>query len=370
MSGKLKMAIISLITRRDLDTPLHFFDKIDVLHFYRSAPYGDMSTDEYSENLVNYSDGKDLFEKLVKYSPDFIQGIEPYTFPAGFQEYCAILKYKRKLKTHFFFPMLENRPPEKKFGHILSHLLKIYLKNYASKSDFVIPLNTGAKRNLLDIGIPQAKFKELLWGTWGVDVDEFSPGKEKDERLLLFVGRLDISKGIEYLLEAFKKIAGDFKNLRLNLVGEGPLKEWIASYIKNFNLEGRVMLQGTVKNKNLPEFFRRAALTISPSITTNRWEEQVGMVNIQSIACGTPVVSTLSGAIPEYIRNIREGILVPEKNSEAIAEAVTRLINDSELRRKMGEEGRKHVLDSYDARINIRKAEDFLLDYYGQRGNI
>lgn len=366
MSKKLKMAMISLLVRRDLDSPLNYFEAIEVLHFYRSAPYSDMKADDYRENLINYSSGKDLYVKLEQSSPDFIQGIEPYTFPAGFQEYNTILKIKKDLNIPFFFPMLENRPPEKKFGFILFKLIRMYLKKYASRADFIVPLNDGARRNLKDIGISETKLTNLLWGTWGVNIEEFSPGEQKEDEILLFVGRLDRSKGIVYLLEAFKKLKDDFRNLRLIIAGDGPLKEWIKTYIKVSGLEERVLLQGTVKNRDLPEFFRKAALTVSPSITAKRWEEQVGMVNIQSIACGTPVVSTFSGAIPEYIRHEVDGFLVPERDSQALVEAVSRLLKNSELRRKMGEEGRKYVLERYDARKNVKKAEEFLLGYYGR----
>ena len=156
------------------------------------------------------------------------------------------------------------------------------------------------------------------------------------------------------------------KNLRLIIAGDGPLKDWIKTDVKISGLEERVLLQGTVKNSELPKFFRKAALTVSPSITAKRWEEQVGMVNIQSIACGTPVVSTFSGAIPEYIRHEVDGFLVPERDSQALVEAVSRLLKNSELRRKMGEEGREYVLERYDARKNVKKAEEFLLEYYGR----
>ena len=94
-----------------------------------------------------------------------------------------------------------------------------------------------------------------------------------------------------------------------------------------------MQLLGTVKNRDLPPHFRNADVFIAPSITTHRWEEQVGMTNIQAMASGVPVISTLSGAIPEYVPDGVAGILVPEQDPRALAEAIRRITVDNELHR-------------------------------------
>ena len=85
------------------------------------------------------------------------------------------------------------------------------------------------------------------------------------------------------------------------------------------------------------------------------------MTNIQAMACGIPVISTRSGAIPEYVPDGVAGVLVPERDPEALAEAILQLLSDESLRRKMGEAGRAYAVEHYDARKNVEKAEDQLI---------
>ena len=85
------------------------------------------------------------------------------------------------------------------------------------------------------------------------------------------------------------------------------------------------------------------------------------MVNLQSLACGTPVVTTKSGAIPEYI-NSRVGILVPERDAKALAGAMRRLLSDIKYREKLGAAGRKYILENFDAQKTIQKTERLLLE--------
>jgi len=117
---------------------------------------------------------------------------------------------------------------------------------------------------------------------------------------------------------------------------------------------------GMVKNQDLPALFNNALFTVYPSVTLKRWEEQVGMVNLQSLACGTPVITTKSGAIPEYI-NSKIGILVPERDSKALAEAMRKLLEDEKLRSKLGQAGRQYILENFDAQKTIKKTEEILL---------
>jgi len=358
----MKLFIISLITRRDLQAPLRHFKKIKIIHAYNKAPYNDMDKADMQDCInQQYHGFWDLLMLIKKTKPDIIQGIEPLTFPAGFREYLAILCANIFFKIPYFFPMLENRPVNEKFGKFIGFFLKWYLKIYAHLALFVIPLNKGAVWNLQSINVSEAKMHKILWGCWGLDVDEFKPDeKVQKENSFLFVGRLDESKGIFYLLDAFKEFCKKERSYKLIFVGDGPLSGYIKKYAANHGLENFLELKGIIKNKELPYYFQKSILTISPSITVRRWVEQVGMVNIQSMACGTPVLSTISGAIPEYVPK-QAGILVKERDSVALKEAMDVLVNDKEKLKNMSQFGRQYVLENYDEKESIRKAEEFLL---------
>jgi len=355
-----KLAIISTIVRNDLQEPLRHFKQLEVYHFYQQASYNDMTHEQLRDpRLIHFATPVDLFVKLRRLKPDIIQGNEPYTFPWGFGNICTVYLYSLLTGTPYFFPMLENRPPEIKFGKFLSIIPKFILKTYARKARLIIPLNDGAVRNLKSIGVPESKIKRLMWGCWGVDTTQFKPKQHTPTKKILFVGTLDDRKGISYLLEAMEDVFARHPDATLDIIGDGPLKTDILNTMKKKKWETKVRVLGVMKHKDLPRHFQQATLTVTPSITTKRWAEQVGMVNLQSLSCGTPVISTTSGAIPEYCT--KGSVLVREKSSSALAEAMNRLLTNKQLHHQLSAEGRSHATEMFDASRNIKICEQYVL---------
>ena len=353
-----KLAILTDAIRFDNQAALKFFRQFRVIHFYKSAPYGDLSKKEL-QGTIQYQNSADLENKICQLKPDIIQGAEPYGSKNQLGLCSVAWKVSRKLKIPLIFPMLENRPVKKRFG-ILGPILRKILKIYAQEAKIIFYLNEGAKENLLKADAPQYKLKPLLYGIWGVDTSIFKPIKippqgwqENRVRRILFVGRIDEAKGIAYLLEAWKKIRQEFPMVELMMAGKGPMEERVKG-------ERGVRYLGVVETKSLTKLYNQALFTIYPSVTLKRWEEQVGMVNLQSLACGTPVITTKSGAIPEYV-NEKVGILVPEKDATALAQAMRKLLEDDKLRQKLGRAGREYILKNFDAKKTIEKTEEILL---------
>ena len=85
------------------------------------------------------------------------------------------------------------------------------------------------------------------------------------------------------------------------------------------------------------------------------------MTNLQALACGIPVVTTRSGGIPEYVTE-EVGILVPERNAEALAGAMRKLLDDEKLRKDMGQKAREYILENFDAVKTVEKVEKILLN--------
>jgi glycosyltransferase involved in cell wall biosynthesis len=98
-----------------------------------------------------------------------------------------------------------------------------------------------------------------------------------------------------------------------------------------------------------------------------KWEEQVGTVNMQALACGTPVVSTKSGAIPEYIINGKIGLLAPEKNSQELAKNLLIIINNKKRAKQLSEAGREYALAHYDSKKNIERGEKIINELCHER---
>lgn len=353
---KPKLAILTEAIRFDNQDALKYFTKISPVHFYESAPYGDLKPEELS-GAVQYQNARDLEKKLLALKPDIIQGAEPYGSRKQLKLCRVASRVAKKLNIPLIFPMLENRPPKKRFGPFIGFVVRQYLKKYAHQAKLIFYLNNGAKRNLLEANADPKKLIRLLYGIWGVDTAAFRPNsklKTQNSKLkkILFIGRLDEAKGIPYLMKAWQSIAGDFPVAELVFAGAGALENLIYGE--------RVRKLGMVKNSDLPKLINESLFVVYPSVTLKRWEEQVGMVNLQALSCGVPVVTTKSGAIPEYVID-EVGILVPERDSAALAKAMSKLLTDSNLREKLGVAGRQYILEHFDAQKTVQKAEEILI---------
>jgi glycosyltransferase involved in cell wall biosynthesis len=359
------LAILTEAVRRDNLLPLKFFSKIEIKFFYERAPYNDLEEEDL-KGLVKFNNFSELYNNLLILKPDIIQGSEPYGSKKMFIMSAVAYMAAKKLKIPLIFPVLENRPANKRFKPHVRMIVDWFFKKYIKESKKILYLNKGAKENLLKLNAPESKLIPFLWGIWGVDINEFTTPRTKNYQSkfknLLFVGRLDEAKGIKYLLEAFKIIYKRMPNIKLTIVGDGELKNSVLEFRNKNFLENKIILKGIIKNKDLPSYFQEADLTILPSVTLYNWEEQIGMTNIQSMSCGTPVISTKSGAISEYVPDGKAGILVPERKSEELAKAVIKLLEDNELRKKMGEFARDYSVKNYNAKLNIEKAEAIILD--------
>lgn len=367
MKNKPKLAIITEGLRRDNQKPLRYFYKIKVLHFYYNAPYGH-ETQKDLKGAIKFNGFWDLHKRLVKAKPDIIQGTEPYGSRNMFLFSIASYLAAKKLHIPLIFPFWENRPSEERFGFLKRFLVNWFTKIYINYATLVIYINNGALKNIKKLGIQdQSKLVKFIWGTWGVDIDEFKPSKSpvKDkvkQNIILFVGRIVKEKGIKYLLQAFLKIQKRLPNTKLLIIGSGDLKEYVSRFRTKERLEDKIILKKPVNNEDLPTYFQNATIFCSPAITLPKWAEQVGMTNIQAMACGTPIVSTTSGGIPEYVPNKVAGFLVPERDPDRLASAIIRLLDDDKLRERISAQCVEYARKNYDAQKNIHKAQDIILN--------
>lgn len=362
-----RLAIVSTNTRRDLQDPLKFFSRLDVLHFYRRAEYDDLTQDDWSQELHHYGSPGELESDLVGAHPDIIQGVEPFavsSLPYLWACYSAV----RRTRARLLIVTPENCPIESKYGRVMAFGLSTLLRPYFARAGLVIVLNRGARANLARVGVPPPRVEQILWGSWGVDTNEFSPREktltgmtsETAAPVLLFVGRLHFEKGVFVLLDAFAQVQRTVPNMQLWMIGNGPARVELEA--RAAKMEG-VTFSGTIKNRLLPDYFRQASVFVSPSLTTRRWQEQIGMTNLQAMACGIPIVTTRSGAIPEYVPDGVAGILVQEGNPHALADAILSLFNDFRSAQEMGRRGREYALEHYEVRANVQRAEQLMLDW-------
>lgn len=176
----------------------------------------------------------------------------------------------------------------------------------------------------------------------GVDLEHFSPDvlpleKFNDGRLnLLFVGRLEKRKGLNYLLEAYRQLRNELPDSRLIVVGSST--RWSRQYEKH-PAEG-VVFTGYVPNADLPQYYKSADIVCFPATG----KESFGIVLLEAMAMGKPIVASNIKGYASVLSDGEEGLLVPPADPAGVASAITSLVRDAGLRREMGRRGRETAL--------------------------
>jgi phosphatidylinositol alpha-mannosyltransferase len=195
----------------------------------------------------------------------------------------------------------------------------------------------------------------------GVDIDHFSPDvapieKFNDGKLnILFVSRLEKRKGLNYLIEAFKRVQQEIPNSRLIIVGPGTRLR--RKYEKQVSRDGLkdVIFTGLVSYEELPRYYKTADVFCAPA--TGR--ESFGIILLEAMATGKPIVaSSIEGYASVVTHNV-EGLLVPPGDAEMLARALVSLLTDQALRQEMGAKGRTKALE-----YSWEKVAQNVLNYY------
>ena len=182
-------------------------------------------------------------------------------------------------------------------------------------------------------------------------IDGFNDGKFN----ILFVGRMEKRKGFDYLWKAYKRVKRDIPNCRLIAVGPGVrLRNKYEKRVKRNGLDD-VVFTGYVTYSDLPRYYKTADVVCFPA---TGWES-FGIVLLEAMAIDKPVVASDIAGYASVLTNNAEGILVPPKNEEKLAEALMKMMTDEPLRQQMGARGRPKALEYDWARIARR-----LLDFY------
>ena len=157
-----------------------------------------------------------------------------------------------------------------------------------------------------------------------------------------YIGRMIEDKGVMDLIEALPHCADTVQVLA---AGSGEAQSAFEARARELNVVHRVRFLGAQPLEALPKIMNAIDVLALPSRTTPSWKEQFGRVIIEAHACATPVIGSDSGAIPDVIG--QAGIVVPERNPRALAEALQSLADDPERARQMGEIGRRVVEERY-----------------------
>jgi colanic acid/amylovoran biosynthesis glycosyltransferase len=200
------------------------------------------------------------------------------------------------------------------------------------------------RRKLLEQHFPAEKIRVHYIG---VDTKLFSPGRGEQETTVLFVGRLANRKGAEFLIRAMEDVQREDRGAELVLIGDGPLRGELERRAKRTLRRYRFL--GTQSPQVVREWLDRAAVFCAPSITVRSGEaEAFGMVFAEAQAMQKPVVSFATGGISEAVLHGETGLLAPDRDWRTLAQYLSLLLKNADLRRKFGVAGRQRVLRLFD----------------------
>ncbi len=234
-----------------------------------------------------------------------------------------------------------------------NYFMKKLLVNTFKKADAISVLSEITR---VEIKKLSNKYVHLI--PFGVDINKFGV-KKTDNNGIVKIGTirtLSEKYGVEYLIRAFALVCNSHQNIKLEIVGDGPLRSFLENLTVELGIENKVVFHGFVNQNSsfekyieiLQSFDIFAILSILDS-------ETFGVAAVEASACGIPVVATNVGGLPEVIDSEKSGIIVPPKNVKATAIAFERLISNENLRINMGKNGRLKVENNYNWSTNINQ---------------
>jgi len=200
----------------------------------------------------------------------------------------------------------------------------------------------GELRKLIDVPI------EVIPYTAELPALSAAPrSREGAERSILFVGRLIERKGVRHLVRALG-VVRQSTAARLIVIGDGPERSRLEQLAREVGVASHVEFRGRVSDEELRRAYAAADVFVLPSVLDARQDtEGLGVVLLEAMNYAVPVIASEIGGITDIVQHERTGLLVPPGNEVALGSALSRVLSDAALARRLGEAGREHVRDAF-----------------------
>ena len=241
-------------------------------------------------------------------------------------------------------------------------------------ADKIVAVTERARQALLLEGVPRERIVVI---PSGIDTRRFTPqpknrawlralGLPDDAFYILYVGKMIYSKGVHNLIGAVARLIADpdLVNVpvRLLLVGDGPGRRRLAGLASRLGISSSVRILGSIDYASMPLVYGAADIFVLPSLPVRSWQEQFGVVLVEAMASGRPIISTLSGSIPDVVGDA--GVLVQPGDHWSLYQGMKMLVLDESARQRLGRAARRRAEAMFDARIvsdQMRQLYDDLL---------
>ncbi len=235
--------------------------------------------------------------------------------------------------------------------------LRGFLKHAATSADRVVAISayTASEiRELADVPITVIPYTTGLPGATAADRRTIPTSPFP----VLFVGRLVARKGVSTLIQAARRLV-DTVGIRVAIIGEGPERPALEAQVAREGLQGAVELRGRVSSTELLQAYQEAGVLVLPAVVDARGDtEGLGVVLLEAMSCGTPVVASDIGGITDIVTHDQNGLLVPPGDPAALAAAIERLAKDPGLWLRLAEAGRRRFRDNFSWEAIVRRWEE------------
>jgi len=251
---------------------------------------------------------------------------------------------------------------------------------YKDAWDGIIAVSHFIKRELVRWGYAGERVKVIHHG---IDTLKFSPGTERDRaaalrrypklanrRVFFHPARMSLAKGSDYVVKALGKMVRELPDIILVLAGIEKTVDWgsyqqreiayIMQLIEDLGLKDNVFVSFFPWHR-MPDLYRLAEFVVYPS----SFEEPFGLVMLEAMATGKPIIVTDAGGMPEVVRDGVTGFIVPKRDADALAERCLTLLRYPALARQMGELAREEVMAKYTKEYMTARTIDFYLEITG-----
>lgn len=229
-------------------------------------------------------------------------------------------------------------------------------KRLAKEGDLFICVSEFIRDRVIALGFPPEKTHVHYIGINSKSIQPRPP--ENEQPIVLHVARLVEKKGTEYLIRAFHKVKEQYPDVKLMIIGAGPLKEQLENLTASLNLTDSVIFAGAMSHADVLANMQKAAVLVLPSVHSKTGDaEGLGMVLLEAAAYGLPLIGTKHGGIPEVIIDGQTGYLVPERDSDSLAEKIIKIMSSKDDRLEMGRNARKLIELNFDIYEQTEKLE-------------
>jgi glycosyltransferase involved in cell wall biosynthesis len=243
-------------------------------------------------------------------------------------------------------------------GDLLTPMQRRLLKLVCRLADCVLVNAEAIRKNLLEQGYDPSNIVVIRNGLTLSKAHGKEPGSllrrelgiPLSARVVAVFSRLNRMKGVEYFLDAAMVLAGKFPDVHFLVVGDGGSKPELEEHARRLGLERRIVFTGF--RGDVPDLLSEAAISVLPSLS-----EGTSNTLLESMAAGIPVVATRVGGNPEVVEDGVSGLLVPPRDSAALAAATGRLLEDPDLALRLGQAGMRRVAALFSIDGSVHQTE-------------